>query len=154
MVVASSELDALVKQLVAIHGEGGVCPDADDWRVILSGPSDQPLTILNLLKFKPQVQTPEGVLPGASVYRRYSTRVAGAFARVGGKQVLFGKVGHRFGLLASPSVVGWDAAIVTRYPTPRALADFWLDPEFITAHAHRIDGIDQSQVLVLSGVPE
>ena len=147
----SPELQALVNQLVAIHGEDGVCPTADDWRVILSGPSDKPVTILNLLTFKPQVQTPDGARPGASAYRSYANGVAAAFARVGGKRVLFGKVGHSFGLLpaAQAAIAGWDAAIVTRYPTPRALARFWLDPEFIAAHAHRIDGIERSQVLVL-----
>jgi len=149
----TQELDDLVHQLVALHGEGGVCPTAEDWRAILRGQADAPVTVLNLLKFTSVVQTPEGASSGASAYRRYSAMVSAAFARVGGKLIYFGKVGHGFAFAApSPLVEGWDAAILTRYPSPRALAAFWLDPEFVAAHAHRIDGVERSQAFVLSSM--
>jgi uncharacterized protein (DUF1330 family) len=41
------------------------------------------------------------------------------------------------------------AAVVIRYPSARALADMWLDPEFIAAHSHRVDG-GESRVLVFA----
>ncbi len=150
MTKSDQDAQALVKQLIAIHGEEGICPTAEDWGEILELSNDKAITILNLLKFKSEIETPEGVNSGLSAYTQYSAKVASAFARVGGKLVFFGKVGHIF---PSAAAANWDAAILTRYPSPQALADFWLDQEFIDAHTHRVDGVDRSQVIVMNAMP-
>lgn len=143
----SDDIDALVKRLVATHGEQGVCPAARDWRAILSlGPT--PVNVLNLLKFKSRVETPEGVICGADAYARYAAGNARAFGRVGGEVVHFAHVKHSFGL---GPLRDWDATILTRYPSARALAAMWLDPEFIAAHVHRSDGVERSHVLIYGG---
>jgi uncharacterized protein (DUF1330 family) len=147
----SQDLLALVNQLVSLHGEEGLCPTSADWQAILCCPADKPINILNLLKFKAEVQTNEGPRTGFSAYASYSAGVGPAFIRAGGKTLYFGKVNHIFGTVAGTE---WDAAILTRYPTPRALAEFWLDKEFVAAHAHRLDGVDQSRVIVLSAIRE
>jgi uncharacterized protein (DUF1330 family) len=147
----SEDLQALVRELVELHGEEGLCPTREDWAAILRCPADRPLNILNLLKFKPAVQTPEGSSTGVAAYADYSAGVGPAFARVGGKSLYFGTVHHIFGTVAGTD---WHAAILTRYPSPRALASFWLDQEFIAAHAHRASGVDQSRVLVMGALRE
>jgi uncharacterized protein (DUF1330 family) len=147
----SNDLHDLVNRLVSLHGEMGLCPTKSDWEAILSCPAEKPVNILNLLKFKMEVQTPAGPTSGFAAYGNYSTGVGGAFTRVGGKTLYFGKVNHIFGTVAGTD---WDAAILTRYPTPRALANFWLDEEFIAAHAHRESGVDKSRVLVMSALRE
>jgi uncharacterized protein (DUF1330 family) len=126
----------LVQRLVDLHGESGLSPSAADWHAILSQPSTEPLAILNLLEFK--------LDGGREAYHSYSQAVGPAFLRVGGKRRFFGQVAHIF-----PASAGWNAAILTIYPSPQALAEMWLDPEFIAAHAHRIDGVLRSQVLVM-----
>lgn len=138
-------VEALIDELVRTHGEAGVCPSAEDWRRIFALAEHGPVEILNLLRFADRVDSPEGAISGADAYARYSAGNAGAFTRVGAEVIYFGRVGHRFGLGA---VDDWDAVIVTRYPDARALAQMWLDPEFIEAHASRIDGLVRSQVLV------
>ena len=143
----SRELQALVRRLVDLHGEEGLCPTRQDWAAILRCPSDTPLDMLNLLRFKPLVQTPERPTTGMAAYGRYSAGVGPAFARVGGKLLCFGKVNHTFGTISGTD---WHAAILTRYPSPGALANFWLDREFIAAHAHRASGVEQSRVLVMT----
>jgi uncharacterized protein (DUF1330 family) len=143
---AFQDTPALVRKLVEIHGEQGICPTARDWTQVLNSARDQPLTILNLLQFKPTVEAAGATITGWQAYTAYSTEVGAAFARVGGKLVYFGKVSHMF-----PDTGGtWDAAVMTRYPTPRALAEFWLDHEFIRAHRLRIDGVERSCIIVLS----
>jgi uncharacterized protein (DUF1330 family) len=151
-VVGANEVDGLVDQLVSIHGEGGACPTAADWRAIFAAGGDGPISIVNLLGFASEVETPDGSGSGADSYRRYSSATAGAFARAGGEVLFFGHaVAHAFGLGA---IDGWDATVVTRYPSAEALARMWLDPEFISAHGHRVDGIARSQVLVFTaGAP-
>jgi uncharacterized protein (DUF1330 family) len=151
-VIDASEVDGLVDRLVSIHGEGGACPTAADWRAIFTAGGDRPLSIVNLLRFTNEVDTPDGPGSGAAAYRRYSSATAGAFARAGGEVLFFGPaVAHAFGL---GEIDQWDATVVTRYPSAEALARMWLDPEFISAHNHRVDGIARSQVLVFGdGAP-
>lgn len=134
-------------KLIDIHGEGGLSPTKEDWKVILRLPADQPVNILNLLKFELEVQSLEGLVSGLEAYGKYSESVGAAFARNGGKRIFFGKVNHLFGNVPGTD---WDAAIVTEYPTPIALANFWLDEEFIAGHKHRNDGVEKSRVLVMN----
>lgn len=142
----TNEVEACIARLVSVHGEDGVCPTADDWRAIFTLGKQEPIHILNLLAFKPQVDTGSSPISGAAAYAKYAAGVAQAFARVGGERVFFGRVGHMFG---SGDLFHWDAAIVTRYPSAGALAEMWLDAEFIAAHNNRVDGVERSQVLVL-----
>lgn len=146
MSALSIELKDMIKRIVSIHGEEGVCRTAKEWEEIMLRPADQPVGIVNLIKFKPVVQSPEGEIPGWKAYNQYMENVGPAFLRVGGKRLFFGKVCSIF-----PATDGahWDTAIATRYPTPQALADFWLDKEFIKAHAHRVEGVEHGQVLLL-----
>lgn len=138
-------VEAVIRQLVAIHGEEGVCPTADDWRAIFALGDGGPVDLLNLLKFKPQVETPEGPITGAAAYGKYTTANAGPFARVGGQRIYSGRVGHSF---AFGEAGEWDAVILTRYPSAQALAQMWLDAAFIEAHKNRADGVERSQVLI------
>jgi hypothetical protein len=142
------ETEDLIAQLISIHGEAGVCPTAESWRAIFALGETSPIHILNLLKFKKQVNSAGGPISGASAYRKYSSGVGAAFVRVGGQQVFFGRVGHMF---AFGPANDWDAAVVTRYPSARALADMWLSREFVDAHSNRLDDVERSQVLVFEG---
>lgn len=139
----------LIRRLVEIHGEEGLSPTAADWAAILELPSEKPVNILNLLKFKSQVQTSEGTISGIEAYGKYSQGVGPAFARNGGKRLYFGKINHIFGTIAGTD---WDTAILTEYPTPDALANFWLDDEFIAGHEHRNNGVEKSRVLVMNSL--
>jgi uncharacterized protein (DUF1330 family) len=145
----SADLQELVKRLVDLHGETGLSPTAEDWVAILLCPPDKPLNILNLLKFKASTQEGEVTESGFAAYGAYSAGVGDAFTRIGGRTLYFGKVNHIFGTVAGTD---WDAAILTRYPAPLALASFWLDEGFIAAHHHRENGVAASRVLVLSSL--
>jgi hypothetical protein len=139
----STQTDDLVQQLVALHGEDGICPTAADWRAILA--IEGAIHVLNLLAFKDEVPTDTGTRTGTDAYVRYTRTVAAPFARVGGERVFFGAVGHVFAFGATDD---WDTAILTRYPSAHALAMMWLDPDFVAAHENRVDGVERSQVLI------
>jgi hypothetical protein len=131
-------MSEIVDRLIALHGEKGAVPTRNEWHKILNLPPDAPVVILNLIRFHPD--------GGRAAYFDYIRNVGPAFARTGGEQIYFGPVAFGFGM-TDPGQ--WDAAILTRYPTPLALAQMWLDPDFIDAHRSREDGLADSQVLVL-----
>jgi hypothetical protein len=139
----------IIKRLIAIHGETGLSPTERDWKAIFEF-DGRPVELMNLLKFKTEVATPDGPISGAAAYGRYAAANVQPFIRVGGERLFFGRVAHIFGLGDAP---GWDAAILTRYPSPLALANMWLDPDFIAAHKNRADGVERSQVLVFGKAP-
>jgi uncharacterized protein (DUF1330 family) len=147
----TKETQDALERLIALHGEEGLCPTRRDWTAILQCAADKPLNILNLLKFKQSVETPEGSVSGFEAYGNYSAAVGRAFVRAGGTMLYFGKVNHVFG---TETGTDWHAAILSRYPSPRALANFWLDPDFVTAHAHRASGVEASRVLVMNALRE
>lgn len=144
----AGDIAVMIDRLVVVHGEEGICPTAADWRAIFDLGAAGPVHILNLLKFRPQVETPTGPVSGTVAYGKYASGMAQAFIRVGGERIFFGHVGHMF---AFGNVDLWDATIVTRYPSAAALAEMWLDPHFIAAHANRVDGVERSQVMVFGG---
>jgi uncharacterized protein (DUF1330 family) len=141
-----SEIESIISQLITTHGEEGVCPTREDWRAIfeIAGP----IRILNLLKFKPEVSGEDGKISGGEAYGLYAQGVAPVFQRVGGQRIFAGRVGASFAMGPKGD---WDFAIVTRYPSPQALAAMWLDEEFIKAHENRLDGVAASQVYVFGG---
>lgn len=128
----------LVETLIETHGEDGAAPTREEWEKILALPGDEAVLILNLLRFVPET--------GMADYGRYMQGVGPSFARAGGKQVFFGPAEFCFAMSEEED---WDAAILTRYPSPQALANMWLDPEYIEAHEARRDGLARSQVLVI-----
>lgn len=91
---AMDGLNDLVGRLVTTHGEGGVCPTASDWHMILTHKGT--LHLLNLLKFRPSVDTDDGPISGADAYDKYSSGVAQAFAEAGGRRIFRGRVQHMF----------------------------------------------------------
>lgn len=129
--------DDLIDRLVDIHGEAGAVPTRSEWGAILALPGDEAVMILNLLKFVPET--------GWASYGRYLQGVAPAFAAAGGEQVFFGPAEFCFGTESAD----WDASILTRYPSPQALANMWLAPDYIEAHQSREDGLAKSLVMVI-----
>jgi len=136
-------VEEMIERLVDAHGRDGLAHSEDDWRAIFAA-GDGPLSVLNLLRFKTEVETTEGVLPGERVYRRYARKAAAAFARVGARSELLRGVDVQTGLGTAPA---WDMAVLSEYPSARALAQMWLDPEYIAAHQDRIRAVDDSQAL-------
>ncbi|EAQ03630.1 hypothetical protein OB2597_03382 [Pseudooceanicola batsensis HTCC2597] len=128
----------IIERLVETHGEDGAVPSRGDWATILDMPGNEPIFILNLLAFEPQT--------GQASFGQYLHGVAPAIAAAGGEQVFFGPAGLSYG---TGGDTRWDAAMLMKYPSPQALANMWLDPDFIEAHQSRGDGLAKSLVLVI-----
>ena len=142
---ATQDHDGVIARLISTHGEDGICPTADDWRAIFEVSAGGVVDLVNLLTFAPEVESGDGMVSGAEAYSRYSSGISGAFERAGGELIFFGRVGHTFSFRAGEPC---DAVVVTRYPSAAALAELWLDPEFIAAHKNRVDGVARSQAFV------
>src|SRR5438045_1738387 len=81
---------------------------------LLAGPADQPVVMLNLLRFKPRADVPDDGLTGEEAYRRYADLMRPLVEGRGGRFLWVGRVDaqvigtggegfHMMGLVEYPS---------------------------------------------------
>lgn len=96
-----------------------VDPQADDLAAFLEGDPDEPVVMLNLLRFA------EG---GRELYRQYSRAFAETFAPRYGVQVIYAGDGDT--ALVADDGQAWDAVLVVSYPSRRTFGQMVADPEY------------------------
>ena len=105
-------------EFVRQDGLMAINPTGADMKAFLAGDPDEPIVMLNLLRFA------EG---GAERYDDYIAHFRPFAAKVGAAVVYFG-------LGADPIVAehgqGWDAVLLVSYPSRRAFSDMVRDPGY------------------------
>ncbi len=131
-------------------------PTREAFKAIFGLPLDQPVLMLNLLRFKPQAEYapddpehPEQPVSGAEAYARYSAAATPIFDRVGGSQVWIGKPELT---LIGPSDETWDLAFIARYPTAQSFVDMLRDPDYQRATRHRTAATADSRLIRCAGL--
>ncbi|MFC3230815.1 DUF1330 domain-containing protein [Marinibaculum pumilum] len=101
--------------------------DADALEAMAGGDPDEPVVMLNLLRYRETAQPGHGVdgLSGRQAYEVYGRRFACLHPRFGGEPVWMGR--------PSRSLIGgeaWDLVILVRYPTRRQFVEMLNDPDY------------------------
>ena len=109
-------------------------------------PGDTPLVMLNLLRFRPVADYPEGdtQVSGWEAYQRYGELVQPFLAGVGGSIEWQGST--------HPSLIGpdgeqWDACFLVRYPSKSAFLDMVMNPEYQAITHHRTAALSDSRLV-------
>jgi uncharacterized protein (DUF1330 family) len=111
---------------------------------------DQPIEMLNLVRFRDVAAYPDGhelanaELSGAEAYRNYGRNSGPVFARLGGQIVWRGAFQT---LLIGPEDETWDQVFVARYPTAHAFLEMVTDPEYQRAVIHRQAAVKTSRLI-------
>jgi uncharacterized protein (DUF1330 family) len=92
-----------------------------------SGDPDEPVVMLNLLRYRDVAQPGFGVdgLSGREAYAVYGKKFAALHPRFGGEPIWMGR--------ALRSIIGdeaWDIVILVRYPTRRQFVAMFADPDY------------------------
>jgi uncharacterized protein (DUF1330 family) len=115
-----------------------ISPDPDKFAKLIEKHTG-PIVMLNLLKFKAKADGEEGT--GAEAYGRYGSRVVKMIEAVGGKVLWSGRPES---VLVGDSSDEWDAVVIVEYPSPKALFEMGLTPEYQEINKHREAGLERT----------
>ncbi|MDE4131546.1 DUF1330 domain-containing protein [Phaeobacter sp. QD34_3] len=111
---------------------------------------DQPIEMLNLVKFRDQAAYPadhalaEAGLTGAQAYANYGRETGPIIARLGASIIWRGNWQTT---LIGPADETWDEMFIARYPTAHAFLEMVTDPDYRKAVVHRQAAVATSRLI-------
>src|SRR5258708_37538534 len=124
-----------------------ISPDPEKFRKLIEK-HQSPIVMINLLKFKTKAQGEEGT--GAEAYSRYGSKVVKMIEAVGGKVLWSGRPQS---VLIGDSSDEWDAVALVQYPSPKALFEMGLTPEYQQIHRYREAGLERTVLIACAPAP-
>ena len=121
--------------------ENKVRPNEKQMEEFLEEGHDEPIFMVNLLKFKEKAEYPdkrETNLTGREAYAIYGKEVVGHLEKVGGKPI-FGSDVTRLMLGEVEDL--WDQVAIAMYPNRKAMLKMISDPDYIESAQHRVAGL-------------
>jgi uncharacterized protein (DUF1330 family) len=126
-------------------------PTAEQVRALRDAPDEQPITMVNLLKFRAQARYEDGdeaPCTGREAYARYKHAFTVTVGSVSQAQVVFsGPVQQLFIGRAGQPETDWDEVLVVRYPSRRHFLAMVADPTYREALRHRYAGLERTVLL-------
>ena len=121
--------------------ENKVMPNEKQMEEFLEEGNDEPIFMVNLLKFKEKAEYPdkrETELSGREAYAIYGAEVLKHLEKVGGKPI-FGSDVIR--LMLGEVEELWDQVAIAMYPNRKAMLKMISDPDYIESAQHRVAGL-------------
>jgi uncharacterized protein (DUF1330 family) len=121
-----------------------IYPTAEQFKTLLEGPADQPVVMLNLLRFKPRADAPDVGLSGAEAYARYGDEMRKIVESHGGRILWSGRVDSMVIADVDP---GYHAVALVQYPSRAKFVEIARSAEVAAIGVHRAAGLE-SQWLI------
>ena len=118
---------------------------------LLKGPADQPVVMLNLLRFKERATTPDEGISGQEAYERYGDAMRRIVADRGGRILWSGRVDSQ---VIGEGAGGFHVAALVEYPSRRAFVEIASSPEVAEIGAHRAAGLEGQWLVATTTRPE
>jgi uncharacterized protein (DUF1330 family) len=127
-----------VKTPVALY------PVPEQIQKLLSGPQDQPVVMVNLLRFKPTADAPDEDVSGEDAYRRYAEKMIAFVESKGGRVIWSGRLDSQ--------VIGeggddFHMVGLVEYPSRKAFFEIAGDPYVEEIGIHRAAGLEGQWLL-------
>ena len=121
--------------------ENKVMPNEKQMEEFLEEGHDEPIFMVNLLKFKDRAEYPdkrESNLSGKEAFAIYSKEVVGHLEKVGGKPIFGSEVTR---LMLGEVEDLWDQVAIAMYPNRKSMLKMISDPDYIKSAQHRVAGL-------------
>jgi uncharacterized protein (DUF1330 family) len=125
-------------------------PEREALEALAKLPDDEPVVMLNLLRFRAQAEYPQGSghapCTGREAYRRYGEKAFRHVQTVGGNAVWMGEVQIT---LIGPTDDAWDEMVLVQYPSRRAFLQMVADPDYLASTVHRTAALADSRLIAM-----
>ncbi|MDX1886319.1 DUF1330 domain-containing protein [Mycolicibacterium sp. 120270] len=115
-------------------------PTAEQMAALAARPADQPVVMINLLKFRAD--------GGKESYARYGQEVIPHLQRARATVLFAGAAPTQ--VIGDDEKPWWDAIVVVQYPSPTAFIDMVTNEEYLKIHEHRANGLDRGDLIATS----
>jgi uncharacterized protein (DUF1330 family) len=126
-------------------------PTADQVRALRDGLDGQPITMVNLLKFRGQARYEDGneaPCSGREAYARYKHAFTETVGDVSRAHVVFsGPVQQVFIGQPGQPETDWDEVLIVRYPSRKHFLAMMADAAYREALRHRYAGLERTVLL-------
>ena len=126
-------------------------PDRDNFTAFKALPRDEPLQLLNLVRYRAQAAYPEGHehhgrgMTGEQAFAEYFRTIAPFFERLGVRIVWRASAGLT---LTGPKGQAWDIGFVADFPQAATFLSLVTDPEYrATVVVHRTAAVEDSRLV-------
>ncbi len=126
-----------------------IVPTPEQLAELTGSTSDEPIVMLNLLRFKDEADGIDAGVSGAEAYARYGAAAAPFLERAGG-QLLIATAAQQ--TLIGPEQREWDMALMVQYPSRKAFLQMATDPDYLEIHQHRDAALEDSRLIVCEQV--
>ena len=113
-------------------------------------PDDEPVVMLNLLRFRDQAAYPEGSAyapcTGREAYARYGGVAVQHVRAVGGKPIWMGEPELT---VIGASDEAWDEVVLVQYPSRKAFLTMAQNPEYLACTEHRTAALADSRLVAM-----
>ena len=121
-----------------------IYPTPEQIQTLLAGPADQPVVMVNLLRFKPRADAPDEGISGEQAYRRYADQMRAFVESKGGRFLWVGRVDSQ---VIGTGGEGFHMIGLVEYPSRQAFLAIDTDPHVQEIGEHRAAGLESQWLL-------
>ena len=118
-------------------------------RLLASG-TDEPVVMLNLLRFKEQADGIDEGMSGREAYMLYGEQVAPFLAAVGGRMLNAVAPSE---VVIGPEESEWDLAVLVEYPSRARFLEMAANADYLAIHQHREAALADSRLIACEKLP-
>ena len=127
-----------------------IYPTPEQIKKLMEGPADQPVVMINLLRYKPKADGVDAGASGDDAYRRYATRMREFVESKGGRFIWMGRVDSQ---VIGEGGEGFHAAGLVEYPSRKAFLEIAGAPHVKEIGEHRESGLEMQWLLASTETP-
>jgi uncharacterized protein (DUF1330 family) len=127
-----------------------IYPTPEQIQTLLAGPADQPVVMVNLLRFKPKADALDAGVSGEEAYRRYADKMREVVESSGGRFVWVGRVDS---VVIGDANEHFDMVGLVEYPSRQKFLEIASSDRVREIGAHRAAGLESQWLIATTERP-
>lgn len=132
-----------------------IYPNKEQIEELMKGPADQPVVMVNLLKFKERADESEGDTSGQVAYGRYAEQMRKVVESQGGRFIWAGRVDSK--VIGEDGDPEFDVVALVEYPSRQKFIEIVSSQKVAEIGEHRSAGLEMQWLIATTeaaGLPE